>query len=386
MLTNTVQVLQMLHTTAAYQTAVLQLMANEANFTAKQLGINETVPPPAAMDTNNCYVDTPPYGIGGSVSSANYSFEFHNGRLRSIRKTKWLEKSSAHGDILALAGQPSLLDTNTVRQFAKEKLAGISVDVDALEHTFEPDIFQVPARRRDASGQALPNVSDNVAVPLFLIGWGEAPVGSIIRERLAQSGRSLSPHRPPDSQSPVFMKILGTTKEVVELNIQDASFLKRPPLQLTNAAELLGPLPPPRHFVEELVGGPEAYKTIESPDKVQAWLLTGINDNPGGTTNKDRTGPVQLNAIEAKKFSTTLLNFDAYAWQGGKACMVDFGARLKFTRGNDTVDVRLCFQCNILEVSHNGSSKLRDFDPGRAPLVKALQSAFPKDPVVKNLK
>jgi hypothetical protein len=386
MLTNTLQVLQMLHTTAAYQTAVLQLMANEANFTAKQLGLHETVPPPAAMDTNSCYVDAPPDGIGGSVSSANYDFEFRNGHLQSVRKIKWLQKSSAHGDILALANEPSLLDTNTVHEFAKDKLAAISVDVDALEKKFEPVIFQVPARRRDASGQPLPNVSDNVVVPLFMIGWGEGPSDSIIRERLAQLGRPMPRRRAPSDLSPVFIEILGSTKEVVELNVRDASFLKRPPLQLTNAAELLGSLPPPRHFVEQLVGGPEAYQTVESPDKVQAWLLTSGLDNDAVEENKDRTAAVQLNATEAKTFSNALLNFDTYFWRGGKNCIVDYGARLRFTRGNDSVEVRLCFQCNILEFSHKGGSNLRDFDPGRNPLVKALQSAFPNDRIVKDLK
>jgi hypothetical protein len=386
MLTNTLQVLQMLHTTAAYQTAVLQLMANEANFTAKQLGLRETVPPPAAMDTNRCYVDAPPDGIGGSVSSANYDFDFHDGRLQSIRKTKWLQKSSAHGDILALANEPSLLDTNAVHEFATNKLAAISVDVDALEKKFEPVIFQVPARRRDASGEPLPNVSDNIAVPLFLIGWGEGPADSIIRERFAQLGRPMPRHRAPNNLSPVFMEILGSTKEVVELNVRDASFLKRPPLQLPNAAELLGPLPPPRHFVEQLIGGPEAYQTVESPDKVQAWLLTSRYENDALKENKDRTAAMQLKTVEAKTISDTLLNFDTYIWQGEKSCMIDYGARLRFTRGNDSVEVRLCFQCNILEFSHNGSDNLRDFDPGRNPLVKALQSAFPNDKIVKDLK
>jgi hypothetical protein len=385
MLTNTLQVLQMLHTTAAYQTAILQLMANEANSIAKQLGLNETVPPPAAMDTNRCYVEAPPDGVGGSVSSANYDFDFHNGRLRSIRKVKWLQKSSAHGDILALAYEPSQLDTNSAREFAKEKLAAISVDVEALEKKFEPVIFQVPARRRDAAGQPLPDVSDNVAVPLFMIGWGDGPSDALIRDRLKQLPRPMPRRRPPSYQSPVFIEILGTTKEVVELNVQDSSFWNRPPLKLTNAAELLGPLPPPRHFVEELVGGPEAYQTIQFPDKVQVWLLTSTHDDDTARGNKDRTGPLQLKTVQAKTFSTALLNFDTYVWQGEKGCIVDYGARLKFTRGNDTVEVRLCFQCNILEFSHKGSSKFRDFDYGRDPLVKALQSAFPNDTVVKNL-
>ncbi|HXS69470.1 MAG TPA: hypothetical protein VN761_11540 [Candidatus Polarisedimenticolia bacterium] len=381
MLTN---ILQMLHTTAAYQAAALQLMANEANFTAKQLGINESVPPPAAMDTNTWSVEAPPNGVGGSVSSANYYFDFHKGRLLSLRKIKWLENSSAHGDILKLADKPSLLDTNTVHEFAKEKLAAISVDVDALEKKFEPVIFQVPARRRDASGQQLRGVSNNVAVPLFMISWGEGPTGPLLRERLKQLGRPMRRSPRADPMAPVFMEILGTTKEVVELRVRDDSFSKRPPLQLTNASELLGPLPPPGHFVEELVGGPEAYKTIESPDKVQAWLLTSNSDNPA-RENKNRTGPVELKPSEAKAFSNALLNFDTYFWNVSKGCIVDYGARLRFTRGNNSVDVWLCFQCNTLSFSHDGKQNFGEFDNGRNPLVKALQSAFPKDSIVKDL-
>jgi hypothetical protein len=229
-------------------------------------------------------------------------------------------------------------------------------------------------------------VSDNVAVPLFMISWGEGQADSMIRERLAQSGRPMPQHRRPSYDSPVFMEILGTTKEVVELTIRDASFLKRPLLQLTNTAELLGPLPPSRHFVEEMVDGPEAYKTIESPEKIQAWLLTSTADDEKARENRDRTGPVQLNAVETKTCSNTLLNFDSYFWRISKKCIVDYGARLRFTRGNDTVDVRLCFQCNILTFSHNGRENSGDFDPGRSPLVKALQSAFPNDAIIKNLK
>src|SRR5258706_16301656 len=83
MITN---VIQMLHTTAAYQTAVMQLMINEANFATKQLDLKDSLPINISADTNKWEIDPPPEGVGGFLSSSNYSFGFSKGRLPSIGK------------------------------------------------------------------------------------------------------------------------------------------------------------------------------------------------------------------------------------------------------------------------------------------------------------
>jgi hypothetical protein len=360
MLTDT---LQMLHTTAAYETAVLRLMIDEANFVCKQMGLNETAPPPTQIPENTWKVYPPPEDISGYVYSENYSFSFDKGRLISVTKKDWNKKLfAARGDIREL---PSHLDKNSAYELARELLASISIDVDALEKMHKPVCCQGQTPRWDASGTSC----EVIALPLFEIGWGESRLDSIL------------------SECPVYMKILEVTKEMVDFGLHDTSFSKRSELLLTNAEELLGPLPPPRHFVEKLIGGPEAYRTVESPDKVEAWLLTRVFIDEMSLEYRNRSGPLQLNASETKMFSDTLLDFDRYSWRPDpKKCFIDYGARLRFTRGNDIVGVRLCYACDVVEFSHKGKAQTGDFDPGHNPLVKALQSVFPEDGIARSLK
>jgi hypothetical protein len=387
MMTN---VIAFLHTTTAYQTAALQLMVGEANFAAKQLDLKEPLPIVVPADTNNWEVESPPMGLGGDITASNYFFEFQRGQLKAIHKRDWLKKISPPvQDLLELANRSSLLDTNSAYQLATQWLASISVDMSKLERTSPPVIYQVPARKHDAEGRNLPGVSNNVAVPLFLIGWGEETMNPRIRELL--KSRHLDPNRPlplrrPNPMSPVFVEILGTTKELISLDIRDASLLKRPALQITNADELLGPLPPPRHFVENLLGGAMAYEIVAHPDKVEAWLLTPDFDGDKEVPKADRTPAKKLALPDAKNFSNILTDFDSYAWGGGKSCIPDFGVRLRFTGGNDSVEFLLCYQCDILEVTCHGHTQEGNFDPSHNALAKAIQSAFPNDEAIKNLK
>ena len=167
-------IIAFLHTTAAYQTAALQLMVGQANFAAQQLDLKEPLPIVISADTNKSEVMPPPMGIGGMILTSNYNFEFNKGYLVSVGKMKWLEKVSPPiTNTLELANQPSLLDTNSAYQLATQWLAKISVDVSKLERKFPPQIFQISARRRDEDGKILPGISNNIAIPLFIIGWGD---------------------------------------------------------------------------------------------------------------------------------------------------------------------------------------------------------------------
>lgn len=76
--------LAILHTTAACQTAVLQLMIGEANFAARQLGLSERVPV-VTNELVSFHVSPPPFGVTGTVSSTNYGFSFRHGRLTKMR-------------------------------------------------------------------------------------------------------------------------------------------------------------------------------------------------------------------------------------------------------------------------------------------------------------
>jgi hypothetical protein len=69
-------IIELLHTTASYQTAVFQLMVGEANLAATQLDLNDSRPLVINQNTNDWNVSPPPLGIGGSVLTSNYIFEF----------------------------------------------------------------------------------------------------------------------------------------------------------------------------------------------------------------------------------------------------------------------------------------------------------------------
>lgn len=392
MMTN---IIEALHTTAAYQAAVVQLMTGEASFAAQHLHLKEPLSITIPTNMNGWEVETPPNGVGGYYSGKDYSFEFDKGRLRSIRKSDWLKKIDPPvTNFWELSLRPSLLDTNTAYQWATQLLAAISVDVQEMERKHAPRIFQVPARKTDSEGNTLRGISNNVALPLFMIGWGEDLRSIIIRETLrtnpppSRANRPTRPFRelPPSSSCPVFVEILGTTKELIELTINDASLLKRTGLVLTNAAELLGPYPPPRHFVEELVGGKRAYEIVLKPDRAEAWLISSASEAGGFDQKKERAGPQRLTAAMAKAFSEPLLDFDSYYWGfSKKRCIADFGAKIRFSRGKQTVEFLLCYECNILQVNFGGKETIAEFDPAHKRLVKAIQAVFPNDIAIKNL-
>lgn len=356
MITN---IIQLLHTTTAYQTAAFQLMVGEANFAAKQLDLKERLPITITQSSNEWNISPPPWGVGGSVLTSNYVYRFEKGRLTSIKQRDWEERiSPATTNLLEWTRQTSLIDSNGAYQLATQWLGSLSVDVAKLEQKDPAHVFQrsVPISTTSQNGE---EIKEQRPVPFFEVGWSKQP--------------------PPFSylSGSIGVKILGTTQELLQLRIRDVSFFRNPPLQVTNASELLGPLPPPRHFVEQLVGGKDAYETIAKPDRVEAWLLDA--------RETDRIGPVTLKPTTTEQFSNSLLDFNSYAWTAENLCSREHSVRLKFTRGNDTVEFRLGFECDYLQVTHHGQTKEENFAFAHNKLVKAIQSVFPRDEAVKKL-
>ena len=361
-------IVAMLHTTAAYQTAVLQLLVGQANYAAKLLDLKESLPitTPSVPNTNGIEVFSPATGVGGSILTSNYVYSFRRGRLEWIQKIGWANKMNPPlTNTVAWAHQVSLINTNGAYALATQWLSALSIDVRKLEGQYPVHIFQSSVPGINA-GQSNFEEAERIPIPLFEISWSQQ-----------------SP--PFNPTAPLRVKILGTTKELLQLSIRDVAFFTQAPLRVTNVAELLGPLPPPRHFVEELVGGKDAYETVASPDRVEAWLLNG--EGRGERPQKKiRTGLLELKPKIAKAFSAALLDFDSYQWTAMKLCSPDYGLRLRFIRGNARVEFILCYDCDILQVTHNGKTKEENFDFAHNKLVKALQGAFPQDEIVKQLK
>ena len=389
MMTN---VIAYLHTTFAYQSAAMQLMVGQANFDAQQLHLKETLPIVVPARTNSWNVAMPPDGVAGGFATSNYVYRFNAGRLMSIQKKP---QSRGAAPDAAEAG-PSLIDTNGAYQLAKEWLAAISVDMSALESTSAHSVMQVgvrpaananrermhaPAgsRNRPGTTNSLPSRADAsptitvtnrsiATTPLFRVTWG--------------GGRGPQPSSARTGVQ-VSVDILGSTKQCVGLHIQNPALFKGPPLQITNTAALLGPPPPPQHFVEQFLGGKAAYDAVAKPDRVAVWLLSSQADDAGNKT--DRTPPVAVDVNTIALLSRALTDFNSYSWVEEKGCAPDYGVRLRFTRGGENVDVLWCYNCDHLQVTHNGQSAEQDCDEARSALVQAIKTVFPRDEIIRNL-
>ena len=343
-------------------------MVGEAGLAARQLELKEPLPITITESSNSWNVLPPPGGVGGSVVTSNYIYTFEKGRLVWIKKRDWEQTiSPALTNLAEWVHQTSLVDSNGAHQLAARWLGSLSVDVGRLEQQNRVNVRQQRISIPPATEGRLDGGSQ-MPVPFFDVKWGRDPVafGSGFGQ--------------------VSVTLLGTTKELLQLHIRDFSVFKGVPFQLTNAADLLGPLPPPRHFVEELLGGSDAYQTVATPDRVEAWLLNSYSEQREHANKKIRSGELDLKPAVRKMFVNTLLDFDSYEWGAGKLCSPDYGLRLRFLRGRDVVEILFCYDCDILQITHAGRIKEENFDFAHNKLVEAIQRAFPKDEIVRALK
>ena len=251
------------------------------------------------------------------------------------------------------------------------RLATLSVNVPELEKKFPAHVKQSVIRRQTPGKKPDEFTITGIPLPIFEVSWGNQP--SLVL-----------------GMNPIFVKIYGSTKEITSFGFR-RDLLKQipfnaPALEVTNAAKLLGALPPPEHFIKDLFGGGAAYETVKSPDYVEAWLLNSYTDQHDRGMPAERAGPKKLGGHAAKLFSDALLDFNSYAWTEMKLCSPDFGVRLRFTRGLDQIEFLFCYDCDILEVTHNGRTQQENFDFAQNEFVKAAQAAFPWDEVIRNLK
>ena len=389
-------IIEMLHTTAAYQAAVLQLMVGEAESLVNKLALPEPLPIRVTLVESNRYsVLPPPLGVGGSVTGQRYSFTFESGNLGGLRKMDWYKQTFTNGEMNAqtLAPLKSLIDTNSAYQLATQFLARLDVDIAAVERQFPRHVNQWiwrrvnpsetntlllsaelrqrygvdsrPSRRSDASE---PQGPANIPTPIFDITWG--------------------PGTPPFiSANPIRVKVLGHTREVVEATLQDPRWIMRSPLVVTNAAVLLGPLPSPRKFVTDLFGGPDEMQAVEFSDRVEITLVRDLGSNvEGGPARiENRTTAKATTRKQAERLGKLLTEFNSYNWKVMKMCGApDFGVRLLFHRAQSVpVEVLLCFQCDELEVRHGSFRNSEHFDSSSGALLEIARAMFPYDSALR---
>lgn len=354
--------LEVFRATPAYTQAADEALVAEAKWIAERVGITEPI---SSLNS----ISSPRDGLTGSVGGTNYFFTFLNGVFHDVRWTYWIRSLSppVH-DMLEFSRRPSQLNSDSALQLARSWLTNLGIDLNALEAKSTPVVFHIPANsaRETPPGQPRP------MRPQFIITWPD-PNPSFL------GGRRIPP-RP--GHGLVVVEILGTTKQIIELRIEDPKLWPRPKLELQNSNALLGVDPTPAELMAKIVT-PEAYKVIEKPDEIEAWLLTS---NPDGSPKKDRVGPVKIPAALAVKFSSALLDFDSYnSWDISKGCITDDGARLRLKKGEDEVHVSFCFECDILTISRGEFHRAINFDQGHNRFADLFLELFPEDSVVRGI-
>jgi hypothetical protein len=222
-----------LRVSQAYSNVTSKLLLEEASFFAERLRL--PMPRPFMWATAAVRLSSPTYNQElGYMKAGGYFFHFlgedtkpgkneyglvrcaEPGKLtRVYRENLPAEFADDSGELAEKAyGLPSLVDAVGAYRLATQWLAAVQVDVAALEREYKPSSVQVEHN--------LPNGSRRKS-PLFVVTWGG----------------------PAEKDPPVTVLILGITKELIEMRMQDTRFSRRPPIVIKNARELNAQPDPP---------------------------------------------------------------------------------------------------------------------------------------------
>ncbi|MGH7953044.1 MAG: hypothetical protein ACREFE_14170 [Limisphaerales bacterium] len=169
-------------------------------------------------------------GPYGEFETTNFEFDFWDGHLGDVMRldAPGVERYARHLD--ELVGKPSLIDTNGAYQLAIRWLAAVDVDMAAIRK-LKYTVNQLHYKPL--------NATNYVMLPLFYVDFGN--------KHYPASGNLHAFDEPLLS-----VEILGTTKELQELRIQDASFSRRPLLIITNALDFAHTFHPPVRRLRQL--------------------------------------------------------------------------------------------------------------------------------------
>jgi len=236
------------HVSMAYRVVAVERMLGEVNYFAQQLQL-PTPRPIRPADITWSHLNPPRTGFGGAITVRNCDFSFPNrgeGKLCYITR---LTVRDGH-DVLdlypELASTPSLIDSNGAYQLATQWLTSVSVDVPALEQKYKSNVrqwfFWGKPENLPKDQWSVPAITstNKTMLPIFDVRWGDGET------------------------PPVKVTILGSTKELLQLRMEDSSFSRRPPLVITNALEL-DDIPDPQVKHLQQIQGPETNSVSTSP-------------------------------------------------------------------------------------------------------------------------
>jgi hypothetical protein len=164
---------------------------------------------------------------------------------------------------------------------------------------------------------------------------------------------------------------------------------------------------PPRR-VGEFLGG-EAVRVLSAPTKVQTFRLVSRVEGPAADgadaapPGAPSTAPAELHgyrvaaagldqgAAFGARVAAVLFDPHSYQFDSAKGCIFDPGVAFRVWRGDEHVDVVVCFTCSEFRLYvPEPEKKVRrlgeDFDENRAAFVRLAKDAFPGDPQIQGLR
>lgn len=197
--------------TATYKATALQLMLGEANFASQQLQL----PTPHPIEITNVvwgHVSPPTLRFGGAINTTNFNFCINDkGKLWQIVKLEDGHEYLSTDKVIELRAQrpKSQIDNDGAYQFSKKWLLAMDVDVAGIEAKYKHQVEQLKVSDP-------PGSTNLITLPVFFVKWGDV----------------------------AKVTILGSTKELMELVVNDSLYLRRPaivvPKELNNVE---GPKP-----------------------------------------------------------------------------------------------------------------------------------------------
>lgn len=130
-----------------------------------------------------------------------------------------------------------------------------------------------------------------------------------------------------------------------------------------------------------LVGGPDVARIIRHADRAEAFSLhhdlyfDKLSDIPAVGEG------VVLSPDVREEMASLLLSWSSYNHDGwARMCAPIWGAKVRFTQGNESVDVYFCFQCMEMQFVKEGQRRTSAyFDPSAMRFAELFAATFPKD-------
>lgn len=242
-----------------------------------------------------------------------------------------------------------------------------------------------------------------IVIPCALVAW-VAPEWSIVRERRDFAAAIVSVggivtaepsggHAGSDFPSPIrrFLgdQAIGKIRIPFEESFLWEQLLDGAKQRFPETTDIAIALPNPADSkMKDMLGGATGLKAVAHPNRTTASrLVTGdIRSDETRLLDKYRAAaePKELPPNLAARISQMLVSPMTYRWGITRACLPSPGVRLSFVRGDERVDVLLCFECDILLVFRNDKYIGQGiFDGASNELVEAMKELFPADPVIQ---